>query len=378
MHHPLPDTEPLAWRRRGPLLWLAAAAIALVLAGAAAMMWRRQLAPTMANPVPALTVTFASPKPVTWPSTFDASGPIASWQEASIGTQVGGYQLVDVRVNVGDHVRKGQVLARLDPALLRADEVQLEAAYQQAAANQKRALGLKSSGGISDQDILQYVTQAKTAAAQLAAKRLQLRYTAVIAPDDGTISARIATLGAVTPVGQELFRLVRQDRLEWRGQLTAPQLTQVRVGQHVVVTLPDGSGASARVRETAPVLDPQMRLGIVYADIVPGSHARAGMYADGKVVTGLSDGLAVPAESVVLRDGRSYVLKLLDRSAMPRVAQVPVTVGRHNGTDVEILSGLANRDRVVVRGAGFVNDGDLVRLSTDLTPATASSQESAP
>src|SRR3546814_9346371 len=108
-------------------------------------------------------------------------------------------------------VRKGPVLARLDPALLKADEAQLRASDDQAEANRQRALSLQASGGVSDQDVLQYVTQARTAAAALAAKRLQLRYTSVVAPDDGVISARTATLGAVAPAGQEFFRPPRQE-----------------------------------------------------------------------------------------------------------------------------------------------------------------------
>src|SRR5262249_35127931 len=112
-------------------------------------------APTAASPPPALTVTSASPRAVRWAATVDASGVIAPWQEASIGTQIGGYRLIDVRVNVGDQVKKGQLLAVLDPDLLLADEAQLEATYEQAEANRKRALKLQGSGAISDQDVLQ-------------------------------------------------------------------------------------------------------------------------------------------------------------------------------------------------------------------------------
>jgi RND family efflux transporter MFP subunit len=298
-----------------------------------------------------------------WPVTIEASGSIAAWQEASIGTQVGGYQLIDVRVNVGDQVRKGQVLALFDPALLRADEAQLEANYDQAAANRQRILSLQSSGAVSDQDVLQFVTQARTADALLTSKRLQLRYTAVLAPDDGAISARTATLGAVVPVGQELFRLIRQNRLEWRGEMTAAQLALIDVGQKIELSLPDGTLATATVRQTAPSLDAQSRLGIAYADIVPGSLARAGMYANGRVALRNNSALVVPAETVVVRDGRSYVLAVADRSPTPRVSLRPVLVGRRRGEEVELVSGVGDSDRLIVQGAGFLNDGDVVRLA---------------
>ncbi|ROO38649.1 efflux transporter periplasmic adaptor subunit [Pseudomonas sp. 7SR1] len=339
--------------------------IALAVAALAIIVVKRSPAPAEDSAVatPALTVTSAAPREVSWPTEIRASGAIAAWEEASIGAQIGGYQLTDVRVNVGDVVKKGQVIARFDPALLQADHAQLKANADQAAANRQRALTLQSSGAMSDQDVLQLVTQSKTADALLAANELRLRYTDVKAPDDGVISARTATLGTVVPVGQELFRMIRRGRLEWRGELTAEQLAQVKVGQEVALDLPDGKTAKGTVRQTSPILDSASRLAIVYADIPPGSTARAGMYANGRLGLGTGPALVVPAESVVIRDGHSHVLVLADTSATPRVSLRSVTVGRRIGREVEITKGLAQGEHVVVQGAGFLKDRDLVRIS---------------
>jgi RND family efflux transporter MFP subunit len=316
-----------------------------------------------AQATPAVTVTSQYPRPEQWAETVEAPGGIFAWQEASIGTQIGGYQLIDVRVNVGDHVRRGQILARFDPALLKAEEAELVANYEQADANRKRALALQASGGISAQDILGFVTQARATEALLSSKRLQLRYTDVLAPDDGTISSRTATLGAVVPVGQELFRLIRQDRLEWRGELTAEQLIQVRVGQQVRLHLPDGSDAAGIVRATAPALDTTSRIGIVYADLAPGTNARAGMYGDGRIVLKTTAALALPAEGIAIRDGRNYVFKLQDiEGNLAKVTRVAITTGRHTKDLAEITAGATDLDRLVVKGAGFLNDGDIVRV----------------
>jgi len=314
------------------------------------------------KPVPALTVTTVQPRHGIWPVALEASGSIAAWQEASIGARVGGYQLVEVLVNVGDQVSKGQVLARFDPSLLEAETARLQANVEQARANENRMLNLQKTGTVSDRDVLQFVTQAKTADALLETNRLQLRYTDVVASDDGVISSRTATLGAVVAVGQELFRLIRQNRLEWRGELTAEQLVRIEPGQSIELALPGGGAAVAVVRQSAPALDPRTRLGIVYADIVPGSPARSGMYASGRIVIGKSDATVVPAESVTIRDGRSYVLKLMDDGAMPRVALQQVAVGRRRGSELQIVNGVGGGDRLVVNGAGFLNDGDLVRV----------------
>jgi RND family efflux transporter MFP subunit len=332
---------------------------------------------SIAGRAPALTVSTATSRQVVWPATLTASGSIEAWQEASVGTQVGGYQLVEVRVNVGDQVRRGDVLARLDPALLRAEEARLVAENEQAQANRQRALTLQGKGAISDRDVLQNVTAADVAEAQLAFNRLQLHYTEVVAPDDGVISARTATLGAVAPAGQELFRLIRGGRLEWRGELTAAQLASVVKGQLVNLALPDGSSAEARVRDTAPSLDARTRLGIVYADLLPASKARAGMYANGQVVVAETAALAVPAESIVIRDGRSYIATLAAQTGTPAVTLQLVVTGRRRDDEVEIVSGLDGHETIVRTGAGFLNDGDIVRIADTEpnAPVATSSRE---
>lgn len=359
---------------------VAVAAIALV---AVLVSQRAPKSAVVAAPAPALTVTAASPRRALWPTTLEVTGAIAPWQEAIISTQISGYQLTEVLVNVGDQVKKGQTLARINQSLLRADEALLVANYEQADANHKRALTLKSNGFMSDQNILQLETQVKTTRALLDAKRLQLRYTDVIAPDDGAISARSATLGSIATTGQELFRLVRQNRLEWRGELSARQLMQIQVGQTVRLALPNGEVALATVRQASPTLNADSRLGLVYADIAADSKARAGMYATGRIAIGEQPALAVVAEAVTLRDGRTYVLELADgappskesnpKEVMSKVILRAVEVGRREGAEVEIVSGIAENARVVVHGSGFLNDGDLVRVVDSEAPSAAPS-----
>jgi RND family efflux transporter MFP subunit len=353
-----------------------AALVVITLAGGAAFALadRQDEAVAQVGPAPAMTVTSTMPRSVQWSDTFEASGAIAPWQEAIVGTQIGGYRLIDVRANVGDQVKKGQLLAAIDADLLRADLAQLQATWEEAEADRERALKLKSTGAVSEQEVVQLVTRAKRAAAALEAKQLELRYTKIVAPDDGAISSRTATVGAVMPVGQELFRLIRANRLEWRGELTAAQLARVRAGLRIQLNLPDGGSAGATVRQIAPALDPQSRLGIVYADLDAGSTARAGMYASGHVMLENTSALVVPAESVVIRDGRNYVVALDGAGATPKVSLLPVTVGRRVGREVEVARGIGADQRVVVRGAGLLNDGDVVRVNgseADSRPALA-------
>lgn len=330
---------------------------------------------------PALTVSVTKPSATSLPATIRANGNIAAWQDASVGAQVGGLRIAEVRVNVGDHVKKGQVLAVFaqdtvlaDLAVQKAVESEAIAALADAEANASRARSLKSSGALSAQQISQYLTAQQTAAARLEAARahrqsqeLRLTFTQVLAPDDGVISARLASVGAVVPVGAELFKMLRQNRLEWRAEVVSEELSRIRAGMPVDVfpaSLPKGQPPIVgKVRVIGPTVDAQARTAMVYVDLPVALNdeppVRAGMFATGVFNLGDSQGLTLPQESVVMRDGFSYVFKL---GADKRVEQVRVQIGRRIGARVEILSGVSPSDTIVESGAGFLTNGDLVSV----------------
>jgi RND family efflux transporter MFP subunit len=195
-----------------------------------------------------------------------------------------------------------------------------------------------------------------------------VRQTQVLAPDHGVISARSATVGAVLPAGQELFRLIRQGRLEWRAELPSSDLGAVRPGIAVRVLPASGGSIEGRVRRVAPTVDPATRNGLVYVDLpVPGS-AKAGMFARGEFDVGRGSALTLPQSAVVLRDGFAYVFAV---DAAGRVRQLKVDTGRRVGERVEITGGLDAAARVVASGGGFLADGDTVRVLPAAAPAAA-------
>jgi RND family efflux transporter MFP subunit len=329
------------------------------------------------TPVAALTVTSAVVQSRDWPQAIEANGSIAAWQEASVGTVVGGLRVSDVLVDVGDVVQRGEPLAHFDldvvraaQAALRADLMQARALAARADADLARANELHGGGAISEQDLLQSRTQAATTQAQVAAAEahleaqdLQLKQAVIVAPDSGVITSRSVTLGAVEPAGQELFRLIRRNRLQWQGEVTAAQVSSVHSGQLVRIVLPDGTAATGHVVRIAPGMNAQTRLGTVFADVDGGSNARAGMFAAAHIELPSSPARVVPAVSVLIRDGRSVVALLENGRDGPTVSIRRVTVGRRSGDEVEIVDGLSGNARVVARGANFLGDGDLVKLS---------------
>ncbi len=359
-----------------PHLTLAAALVAVL--GAALSVGLAIAAPTAPpegarREQPALTVTATRLRPDTLPQRVVAHGNLAAWQEASVGAEANGLRLVDVHANVGDTVRRGQLLAtfaaetvQAELAARRAAIAEARVALGEAAANAQRARSLAGSGALSTQQTQQQVAAEGAAQARLdaalaaeALQQLHLTQTRVLAPDDGVISARSATVGAVVPAGQELFRLIRRGRLEWRADVAAADLARLRGVQAVRITLADGEVVDGRLRRLAPLVDPATRNGQALVDVLHNGSARAGMFAQGEFVLGSSPAQTLPRSAVQVRDGFHYVFRI---STDSRVVQTKVRTGRAVGDRLEILGGLNSAERVVAAGVAFLGDNDLVQV----------------
>ena len=336
-------------------------------------------------PKPALTVTVAKPETTELTLSLAANGNVAAWQEAIVGSESNGLRLAEVRVNVGDGVKKGQVLAVFSPGTVQADIAQSRASLAEArataadaAGNAARARTLQATGALSQQQINQYQTAEQTAKARaeaaeavLAAQQVRGRNTQVLAPDDGVISARTATVGSVVAAGTELFRLIRQGRLEWRAEVTSAELGRIAVGTPAFVVSASGAQVRGKVRSIAPTVDPQTRSALVYVDlpnVLQNTGIKAGMFARGDFELGRSSAPTVPQSAIVPRDGFNNVFMLMPDH---HVSQLKVQIGRRLADRVEITSALPDGAQIVVQGAGFLNDGDLVRVVDAPAPAAA-------
>jgi RND family efflux transporter MFP subunit len=321
----------------------------------------------------ALTVTLTRPQLENWPQGLQLSGALAPWQLATVGAEENGLAITGLLVDVGSPVKRGQLLAQLDDAAAEANlkaqaaaVAQARAKWEQARSEAARSETIKDSGALSEQQQVQYriAAQAAKAAldaaeATLASARISLQHTRIVAPDDGIIASRSATLGKVVSSGSELFTLVRAGRIERRAEVTAAQLPLLKPGQHATITLPGGGRIEGKLRIVAPTLDDNSRTALAYVDLPANSPARAGMYASGTLDIGVVPALSLPASAIVMRDGRSYVFAV-DGSGHAR--QQPVQTGRRIGDRVEITAGLAHAAQVIESGGAFLNDGDAVRV----------------
>ena len=359
--------------RRGRVL----AAVAVTVALLAALILVLRGASTRAHgPVAAAAAQAVTAKPLETTQIargVTANGTVQAWQEIVVGPEVGGYRVAAVNVEVGDRVRKGQELVRLAEDLLAADVAskranleQAQASLENAASAYRRAHSLSGSGALSQSDLdklrseeLAARARVEVNKAELQAADLRLRHTHVTAPDDGVISARSINVGQVAQVGTEMLRLLRKGRVEWRAEMPESRMREIRVGQDVKLTTADGAQLDGKVRAIAPTIESTTRAGLVYVDIPSSGSARPGMFARGDLLLGQSTANMAPLSSIVTQDGYTYVFVVSEQQVVTRRR---VETGAVRDKQIEIVSGVQPGERVVEKGAGFLKDGDHVRV----------------
>jgi len=355
---------------------IALLAVALV----AAVLWRvmhPKAAPlTLAEQqsIPLISVMTPGVKPVT--STVSFTGAIAARYDMPIGNDGDTGRIVGVSVEAGDHVERGQLLARLDDSVLLPQVNRLEAALEQAraqaalsAAEYRRAQGVEAAGALSAEDIekrhataITDAANVKVVAAQLAEAQARLTRTRIVAPIAGTVLTRKAEVGQIAnPGGDALFRVASGGEVEMRGQLAEQDLAQVKVGDPATVHITGvPQPFDGRVRLLGAIIDPQTRLGEIRISLQPDPALRPGAFARGSVSVGKAMRPVVP-QTAVLSDGSgSYVFVVDAKSHAERRA---VRVADTSDQGVIIASGLDGSERVVTTAAGFLRDGEEVKVT---------------
>lgn len=326
------------------------------------------------------TVSAATAAEVALPRVIVASGSVSAWEEVPVGAETGGLTAVGVYVDEGAYVRQGQVLVKLNDALLQAQLRQQQAGVQTAEANAARddaALGraqeLKQRGFLSQASLdtalaNQRASQANLASARAALSEIRTRLSQaeIKAPVSGLIISRNVTKGQIVEAGTQLFRMVRDGRLELDAQVPETDLPALRAGQTATITSNEGVTTTGTIRIVTPEVDAQTRLGLARITLSPGSGLKPGMFARAAIDAGAQPATVVPTGAVLYRNNKAGVFVLgADNAASFR----PVTVLSRRD-DQTSVSGVEPGVRVVVQGAGFLSDGDKVTVSTG-QPAAA-------
>lgn len=333
------------------------------------------------------TVTVATASLTNLPRTVTASGTVTPWEEVPVGAETGGLVATAVYVDEGSYVRQGQPLVQLNDALLRAQLRQQQAAVQTAEANLARddaALArsqeLKERGFLSQASLDTALADQRSSAANLASARAALAETqtrlsqaTIRAPVSGLISSRSVTRGQIVQAGNELFRMVRDGRLELDAQVPETDIPLLRAGMTAAVTSDQAGETSGTIRIVTPEVSAETRLGVARIALSPGSGLRPGMFARASINAGSQPGVTVPTPAVLYRENRAGVFVLRTNNT---VRFTPVTVVGRDDQRTSV-TGVQAGARVVVEGAGFLNEGDRVAVAR-ARPAAAAPTTTAP
>jgi HlyD family secretion protein len=357
------------------LTWFRAAIVVAAVIIVAVLAWRLTHAlaskPVPMVPAPTVSVTQAGVSKV--PTTVSIIGTIAARYDMPIGVEGDAGRVAAVYVEAGDHVKRGQVLARLNVSVLQPQVANLEAALEQAHAEAEladaeyhRAQAVGASGALSAEETqrrrsagVTAAAKVKVAAAQLAEAQARLARAEVRAPSDGVILTRNVEVGqTATPGGEALFRLSEGGEIELRGQVAEQDLPSLKVGQAVNVHLTGTSQVyEGHVRLLPAVIDPQTRLGMARVALTPDPNLRPGAFARAEVTVSNAERSVLPQTAVLNDDKGSYVLIVNGENKVQRRA---VRVSGIVQDGVTIAEGIDGKDRVVTTAGAFLQEGELV------------------
>lgn len=323
-----------------------------------------------ADKTPQIQVTTSIAKQADWAISIPAQGEILPWEVAIISAKTNGVGATQIAVLEGDKVTKGQVLATFDNRLLTAELAQAKASLalasaneQLAATNLKRVQQLKQKRTISEQEFDQIASQAAAANANKAQANaavmlanIRLSDATLIASEDGKILERNLELGQVPALGAPLFRILRDHKLEWVAEIDAADLAQVDINFSAEVKLANEQVVKGHVRSISPQLTSGARIAKVRVLLDGTPNIPVNTYASGRINIGQSNAVIIPAASLVIKDGKTWVFRVKNMHA----EQVAVSIGRRQQNELEILAGVQAGDVLVLEGAGFLNNGDKV------------------
>jgi HlyD family secretion protein len=357
-------------------LWVAIAIAAVVIAVVVLLAMRLTQAlgvKNVANKIPIPTVSVTEVGVSTVPTTVSIIGTIAARYDMPIGVEGDAGRVSAIYVEAGDHVKRGQVLARLNVSVLEPQVANLEASLEQARAEAeladaeyRRAQAVGASGALSAEETqrrksagLTAAAKVKVAAAQLAEAQARLARAAVRAPSDGIILTRNVEVGqTATPGGEALFRLSERGEVELRGQVAEQDLPLLKVGQSVNVRLTGTARAyEGHIRLLSAVIDPQTRLGMARVALTPDVNLRPGAFARADVTVSNADRAVLPQTAVLTDDKGSYVLIV---NAQHKIERRAVRVSGMVQNGVTIAEGINAKEQVVATAGAFLQEGEQV------------------
>ncbi len=311
--------------------------------------------------VRAIAVEAAPARTATYQDDLRAIGSLMSDESVQVASEISG-RIESFAFSEGQPVKAGAELFRLDDALARAELTDAKARFELARANRERAHSLSKNGHVSGRTQDEADANHEIALAALELATVKLAKHVVKAPFDGIVGLRSASVGAYVSVGSPIVNLEKIDVLKIDFKLPEAALTQISTGQKVTVEVDPlpGRTFSAEIYAINPMVDVNGRALHVRARMAnPDLTLRPGLFAR-ILIKGMETRqvVQVPESAIVPRGGESYVYMIEGGKAVEK----KVTLGKRDGGNVQILSGLSADAMVVVAGQLKLRNGVAVEV----------------
>ena len=336
----------------------------------------------------AIKLTVVSPKIAKFSPKLNLHGELVAKDDVAVGSALQGQQISEVLVEVGENVQKGQILALLDNAGVKAKFDQqtaalevakqnlnsAKAAFSEASSALKRAKSLVAKKAISSQELEQASAKEASARAnlnsakaqisqidaQISEAKDQLTKASIVAPVSGVVTAKKAQIGALTS-GEALFNIAKDGIIELSADTDARELAQIKVGMSATAQIYGVKEAvKGKVRLVPVSVDTSSRLGKVKISL-DGEAKFIGSYAKAIIDLPEFSALALPAQAISFTDEGAFATLIKDGKAQKRKIQTGL---RANGL-VQVISGVSEDDEVALKAASLVNDGEAAQRSAE-------------
>ena len=316
----------------------------------------------------AVTITVASVATRPVERTVSVVGTLAANAQADLASEVEG-QVVVVDADLGDRVRRDQVLARVRGDVTEARLREAEASLEKAVADEARARPLRAEGVISTQEYEQVRTALEVARARRDQLRIELDRVAIRAPFEGSVAARLVDAGSYVRPGTVMFRLVQDDPLKFRGDVPEREVPALGAGQEVRVRVDAFASETfiGHVSRVGSASDPAARSLSFEALVSNADHRlRPGFFGHAEVVVAHDErALAVPRSALSTFAGVTKLFIIEDGIAHEREVALGVDLG--DGW-VEVATGIAAGKQVATSGLSKLANGTQVVVRTDVSP----------
>lgn len=310
-----------------------------------------------------LTVSVIAAQDKTVADPISVVGTMVPRENVLVIPQLSGREILSVHADVGDHVRRGQLLATIDGQDLQIDIKSLQSEFERAQGEFARAKTLASSQLVSREFLKQKQAALDHASAQLQDARLSAQRTRILAPADGLIYQRTATIGGQTESQGSLFSIVENGRIEMQAEVPETLAHRLRPGMPTTIRITGhNQPLEGRIRLVAPQVDGQSRTTTVRIELpAAGTPFAVGAFCEAKIVADSVDGWVVPALSLHHDTQGAYVWQV---DAKDRVRRKPVTVVVQTSDHAVVRESLRGL-RIVAKAGALLQENDTVSVAKD-------------